>query len=429
MVRIDSSQSGSVVITYPKDAYIFQPLQEATERHLGQAVKIFNTLEEANESKDNAKIVHIGEYEDLDHERLMTDPSHYMANSYIYRKSLIRKNYLSNTIKIYTSKNPTSILCKSFPESYNLELDYAEFLDDSLDEVYELKCELMENEQRSGSEQKTYILKPSMSDKGQGIRIFKTIDQLQDIFNSFEEDDTDDEDYGATSQEADGNGIITSQLRHFVVQDYINDPLLLSQYDDRKFHIRCYVLCSNNLTVYVYKRMLMLFSESKYIDPSTAELDDEGVIPMDGHLTNTCLQRDEKTVIEFGKSCLDDEIKTKIESQIFEIVEDLFKAAINVDKINFQPLPNAFEIYGLDFLVDSKLNVSLLEVNAYPDFKQTGDDLKGLIYELFDGVVKTSIKPFLQDDKSTENNETQKTENLENINQNLHKVLSVDNNY
>ncbi|GME94701.1 unnamed protein product [Ambrosiozyma monospora] len=208
MVSLNSNQSGSLVITYPKDAYIFQPLQEATERHLGQTVKIFSTLKEAKEiSKDNAKIIHIGEYEDLDHERLMTDPSHYMANSYIYRKSLIRKNYLSNTIRIYTSKNPTSILCKSFPESYNLELDYAEFLDDSLDEVYELKCELMENEQRSGPEQKTYILKPSMSDKGQGIRIFKTIDQLQDIFNSFEEEDTDDEDYGAaTSQGEDGHG-------------------------------------------------------------------------------------------------------------------------------------------------------------------------------------------------------------------------------
>ena len=61
--------------------------------------------------------------------------------------------------------------------------------------------------------------------------------------------------------------------------------------------------------------------------------------------------------------------------------------------IHFQPLPNAFEIYGLDFLVDAKGTAWLLEINAFPDFAQTGKELDKLIQGLFEGVVDVAIKP------------------------------------
>ncbi|KAG7880980.1 hypothetical protein KL905_002154 [Ogataea polymorpha] len=303
----------------------------------------------------------------------MMSDKNYMANSYIYRKGLIRKHYLANTIAMYTSKNPSSILNQAFPETYQLELDYAEFLDDSLDESYELRQDLEQNEQTLS---KTYILKPSMSDKGQGIRIFQTIDQLQNIFDSFEE----------SEENGDENAVITSQLRHFIVQEYIANPLLLPEYDNRKFHIRTYVLCVGDLRVLVYQRMLMLFSEKPY----HRDFDN-----IDGHLTNTCLQgdTDKLVVVELGKSVLSEFSQNQIRESINLIVGELFRAAAN-DKVNFQPLPNCFETFGIDFVVDEDLNVSLLEVNSYPDFKQTGDDLKGLIYELFDGIVQQGVVPF-----------------------------------
>lgn len=96
-----------------------------------------------------------------------------------------------------------------------MEVDYAEFLDDSLDDAYELRDEI-------NKEEKLWILKPSMSDKGQGIRIFKTLDQLQEIFNSFEENDENEEDEEGVDEE--DNGIILSQLRHFIVQEYKSNP-------------------------------------------------------------------------------------------------------------------------------------------------------------------------------------------------------------
>lgn len=358
-------------------------------------------IEDQIPPKGDYFVFHYGDYEDLDHERLMSD-SAYIVNSYIYRKSLIRKHYLANTIAVYQAKNPTSILKTAFPESFQFELTYAEFLDDTLDEVYELRCELMENEEKLN---KTFILKPSMTDKGQGIHIFKTIDQLQTIFNSFDEDDTDDE------GDETNDGMIISQLRHFVVQEYISHPLLLPDYGNRKFHIRTYVLATGQLQVYVYDRMLMLFSAEKYKNPDLLinDIEDE-IIDMTGHLTNTCLQdeTDEKVVEELRNSSLSNETQQNIRNQIHLIVGDLFKAAVNVDRMNFQPLPNAFEAYGLDFLVSDNVNentgVTLLEVNAYPDFRQTGSELKELIEEFFDGIMNKAIMPLIGCDPKADKN-------------------------
>ena len=73
----------------------------------------------------------------------------------------------------------------------------------------------------------------------------------------------------------------------------------------------------------------------------------------------------------------------------------MFKAAVNVDRMNFQPLDNAIEIYGIDFLVANDNQVSLLEVNAYPDFKQTGRELKTIIDTLFEQTLTTLVGPLI----------------------------------
>lgn len=380
-----------VYLSIDKNSYLYEVLLKSLNDNLKVSIK-----NEIPTSFDN-KLFQFGDYEDLNFDQVTN--SNYKFNSYIYRKALIRKHHLNHTIHSYVVKNPESILTNAFPETFYLEVDYAEFLDDSLDEAYELKQELEKLE-------KYWILKPSMSDKGQGIRIFKSIDQLQAIFDSFEEDDTDDED--------DTNKIVTSQLRHFIVQEYILNPLILPEYENKKFHIRSYILCDGNLKVYVFKRMLALFSDSIYQLPN----DEEEEISMFGHLTNTCLQKDtENLVIEFKElKGVSNENKDKILSQINEIVKEVFKAGLNIDKFNFQPLSNAFEIFGFDFIIDSNCNVKLLEINSFPDFKQTGQDLKSLIFDLFDSIVKTSIVPFFNDSTPPEI-------------PSLTKVLDEENNY
>lgn len=333
-----------IVITIPNSEYIFQPLVHSFRKHLPN-IEISSSIPVTIDRNT----FHYGDYEQLDIDQLMSNPF-YHTNAYIYRKALIRKHYLSHTIHSYVVKNTKSILNNAFLPSYNIDVDYAEFLDDSLDENWELRQELEAKE-------KWWILKPSMSDKGQGIRVFKTIDQLQSIFDSFEEDDTDDEDF------EDNNKVVTSQLRHFIVQEYLHNPLLLSQMNGKKFHIRCYVTCSGDLQVFVFDRMLALFAPTKFEPPNDNYnvLDDA---QLECHLTNTCLQNDEETksnsVMAFDE--LDDipsHRRKQIKEQIHDIVSELFKAAINVDRLNFRPLKNSLETFGFDFLVDSDYQVKL----------------------------------------------------------------------
>jgi hypothetical protein len=56
-----------------------------------------------------------------------------------------------------------------------------------------------------------------MADRGMGIRIFNSKEQLQEIFEGFESDEESDGDSEGQAQASD-TAVVTSQLRHFVVQ-------------------------------------------------------------------------------------------------------------------------------------------------------------------------------------------------------------------
>ena len=57
-------------------------------------------------------------------------------------------------------------------------------------------------------------------------------------------------------------------------------------------------------------------------------------------------------------------------------------------ELSFFPLPNCFELFGFDLLVDSSWHVWLLEANAEPDFAQTGARLKPLMAEAVQGALQ-----------------------------------------
>lgn len=394
------------LIDYP-DPYV-QPLILASIEHLMPAsVELIHSVTALPHS--SALVFQFAAYEAIDFEHAMEHPQTSLVCAYVIRKALIRKHYLSNTVSTWLVKHPRSVLANHFKPSVHFELDYAEFLDEALVDAWDLNESMAENEQKDKVEQKQWwILKPGMSDGGNGIRLFSSLEQLQAIFEEWEENTPDDEDEDEDednhvelipqSTASEGNAM-TSHLRHFVAQPYIDPPLLLESYGNRKFHIRTYVLAVGALKVYVYREMLALFAAKAYHSPtSSTEVD---MLDLAQHLTNTCFQDDATKgdsvyrYWDLESTGATTDWKESIFQQICDITGEVFEAAAREQMVHFQTMPNAFELFGVDFLVDQDCNAWLLELNAYPDFKQTGFHLQDVVVGgLFQQVAKIAVAPF-----------------------------------
>lgn len=402
-------------------------------------------------------------------------PPAVFANSYCFRKALIRKHYLAATVEHWVAKQKqqlpqepslkTVLLERHVKRSEAFELDYAEFLDDALTECWDLRASLARNEaavdsggsgETGGGKKEWWILKPGMGDRGQGIRLFSKTAELEAIFEEWEVDESDEEeeeaedaadtddddgrrrqtkidnDDGERAAAHDPSAVRASHLRHFVAQPYLDPPLLLAS-DRRKFHVRVYVACvgaTPEMEVFVFRDMLALFAAADYVSPDTDSAD------LRGHLTNTCLQvemrRDERQQEEANE---DSRMETEDErplvrtfwslplprptldavfAQICDVTGEVFAAAATGGMAaHFEPLANCFEAYGLDFLLTDDGDVGddgsddgavrvpvprawLLEVNAFPDFRQSGTDdaPRAVVAGFWRGVVRRVVGSF-----------------------------------
>ncbi|KAG6878429.1 hypothetical protein C0993_007030 [Termitomyces sp. T159_Od127] len=275
------------------------------------------------------------------------------------------------------TKHLSSSLKAAVPKTYEIEISFADELDEMwADDLWELG-ELLD------TSPSWWILKPGMSDRGMGIRIFNSKESLQQIFEEFEL--SDDEGESSPGETA----VVTSQLRHFVIQEYIPNPLLLDP--------------SEASIDGVPKP-----SEVKvpYEEPT-----DASSLDLTPHLTNTSLQthKGEEGVRLFDElvGCQilsshegDSSLKftredlTNIVRQMVEVLGETFKAALE-NPVHFQPLPNAFELYGIDFLVamstasgQPQFQVKLLEINAEPAIELTGPRLTWILEDLFVSIGK-----------------------------------------
>ncbi|RMZ76646.1 hypothetical protein DV738_g4864, partial [Chaetothyriales sp. CBS 135597] len=322
----------SAVVDYP-EPYVQELLLRSLKR-LGPGVSIVASSDQLFNGPDSP-LLQFTAYEALDFDHAMSHPTTSLICAYAIRKALIRKHYLSNTIATWLVKHPDSPLASHFKPCTHFELDFAEFLDDALVDAWDLNSSLSKNQQVERNEQKEWwILKPGMSDGANGLRLFSTFDELQAIFEEWEKDVGSDNDKDkANHDDGDGDnneqqplshahGTMISQLRHFVAQPYIARPLLLPEYGNRKFHIRAYILAVGALKVYVYREMLALFA-----DESTKST----------------------SVYRFWG---------------LDIAGEVFEAAAREQMVHFQAIPNAFEIFGVDFLVDEALHVYLLDTSS-----------------------------------------------------------------
>ncbi|BGP52879.1 hypothetical protein JCM8202_003961 [Rhodotorula sphaerocarpa] len=443
------SRPRTALICYPtSQAYVLDTLRAAFERTL-PASEWQLAASPAELSAGTRPDLQWSDYDEIDWDAVMDERT--LVNSYAIRKALIRKSHLAHTIALYLSKNPDSPLRRAAPKTFHFTCSFADELDELLmDDLWEVEQSFAETE--NGAADKWWILKAALADKGNGIRLFSTRETLEGIFTEFEpesddddEDDDDDEqadgsEEGRGDPAAEGNSraalfgadtrVDATQLREWVIQEYVSNPLLLdptpaSDSHGTKFHLRVYVVASGGITVYVHHPYLALFASTAYTSPAETA-SETGQFDLSAHLTNTCLQTsvlradapqisvstlqsmEEKEILSgphAGEKLGAERIRG-IEEKVCETVAEVFKAAVGAGS-SFQPLPNAFEIFGVDLLVSDTFDVSLLEINACPDFAQTGAELREVIDRLFAGTIEAVVKPFFarQDGKVEETND------------------------
>ncbi|KAJ2557727.1 tubulin--tyrosine ligase [Coemansia sp. RSA 1933] len=392
----------STVIIDMDEPYVQKILETVFAKYLPA---IATAAESSSAQNSTQRVMHWREYERIDWDVVHRSDSMF-SSAYCFRKGLIRKAQLSFNIRLYTAKHPESILVRGVPETWILELDDIDYLDEALMECYEVENEMKDNEGLDAPERAQFILKPSLTGRGAGIHIFDTRARLESLlekeFESDSEEEDDDDDEGGDGQNC-GTAWsyeAVSQIREWVVQRYISKPLLLEAHGLRKFHIRVYALAAGGLSVHVYRHMLALFAPEPY-QQSASDLDNQAA-----HITNTCVQEkrpgfDESKAVELFWSLQIPQQKLElIFDQICRILSETF-AAVSSESTSFQAWPNCIEQFGFDFLVDENYCAYMLEANAYPDFKQTGDRLKHVVEGFMAASVAVAADAFLLDKETT----------------------------
>ncbi|KAJ0108322.1 ttl domain-containing protein [Diaporthe amygdali] len=374
-----------------------------------------------------------------------------LINAYPNSDALARKDYLSKVIEFWAAKRPDSILRTNVPLTVRLSLDYAEYVDEALTAADDLTLlsSLEENEFRAAKEREWWILKPALVDCGAGIRLFSTIDELASCLELAEYEVDEDNESDLSERAVEGNGksaddtendisndfsptlkspglnsldvlitaagaislekyksgiqrapkpqyvfkeggrIPSAQIREFVAQRYV---ISIPPMEKRKWHVRAYVLSMGRLKVYVFKEMLALLAgedyEPPWLNPS-----------LKSSLTNTALQDEDvfvnkESMRDFWAApddLLPGNWKPSIFDQICSISAELFRAAAYTMADKFTTVNKCFELFAVDFLVDTNGTAWLLEVNETPAFYDVG--IAGpLAVRLMESIVCISME-------------------------------------
>ncbi|KAI9591077.1 tubulin-tyrosine ligase family-domain-containing protein [Syncephalis fuscata] len=313
------------------------------------------------------------EYESIDWDIASKHPERSLINSYCIRKALIRKIQMANAFQHYCAKRPQSLLKQHVPETWIFRLDHPDYLDEALNECWEVERGFRNNLSCNDPKQlERFIMKPSMTGRGVGIYLLDSLSGMETMIEElFGESDSEAEDANEDADSEQGSAWL---LREWVIQRYIAQP--------------------TNASLFI-SRNAGTFAGTDY--------DITSIESLQGHLTNTCLQQhneafDEAQAVRAFWDLTNHGLEATTLEQIFNqcasVLGECF-AAVSSDAIGFQPMPNAFELYGFDFLIDESHNVWLLEANAFPDFAQTGHRLRDLVRGLFEATVKVAVCPFV----------------------------------
>ena len=166
----------------------------------------------------NSKLIQWSSYDELDHSLVHSDHPNVLSSSYVIRKALIRKHFLSRCLHAYLTKHADSVLKTALPKTWEIDISFADELDELwADELWDLS-DILDRPTASpeADVDRWWILKPGMADRGMGIRVFNSKETLRRILEDFDDSCSDgDMDVDETVRDT---SVAISQLRHFVIQ-------------------------------------------------------------------------------------------------------------------------------------------------------------------------------------------------------------------
>ena len=207
-----------------------------------------------------------------------------------------------------------------------------------------------QQEQQEQQEEELWVLKPSDASNAYGILFFRTSEATQ-----------------AAEAVFGSNGDNNETEHVFVVQRYIR-PLLMESLNRRKFHIRTLMVCQGGplrqLDIFKYHESRVLVASEEW---TPRDLSNKWM-----HITNKSVncqnasynaeEQNRSLVSVFGEERALD-IHTAMADVMKRVMQSIHRRA---KKSQFMPLNGCYELFGLDFCVDSSNRVWLLEVNPEP---------------------------------------------------------------
>ncbi|KAH8402510.1 hypothetical protein KR222_001345, partial [Zaprionus bogoriensis] len=193
-----------------------------------------------------------------------------------------------------------------------------------------------------------WILKPGYQSRGIGIVIRSSLDDILQWTSN-------------------------NQNRKYIVQKYIERPFLIYR---TKFDIRQYMLLTisdTQVTIWTYRDCYLRFSSQEFT------MDDlrESI-----HLTNNSVQKRYKNKINRDARLPKnnmwslDQFKCHLRhvgapegtwAKIYNGIKQNLTAVVLASLDETELIPNAFELYGCDFMIDEHYNPILIEINSTPD--------------------------------------------------------------
>lgn len=278
------------------------------------------------------------------------------VNHFQDNKHLTRKDCLKRCIDRYTrTGSKVAQLFNICPKTFVLPKEYCAFIE-CFTRIAEENGDLEGGTASKPSKPKVpnmWIMKPAGSSRGRGIQVVNDVGAVH---------------YGELT----------------IIQQYISDPYLLGGF---KWDMRTYVTVTsfNPLEAFVYKDGFARFTTVPY-NTSEEDIDNKFV-----HLTNSSIQRhNEDNFMQDEDSDMlrrEDAILggTKISfsmlqqrlkaigidwAMVWTKMVDVILKSLCMAEDHIPHQVNAFELFGYDLMMDSKMKVWLIEVNSSPSMGQ-----------------------------------------------------------